>query len=73
VADNRGRLLYENHCVSCHTSTVHVREKRKAADFAALRGWVARWSTELKLKWGEEEQLAVTRYLNDRHYRYPAP
>jgi len=71
AADERGRLLYENHCQACHASTVHVREARKARTAAELRAYIARWAGELKLAWGEEEQAAVYRYLNNRYYKLP--
>lgn len=71
AAGDRGRLLYENHCQSCHTSTVHVREARKARTPAELRAYIARWSAELKLVWSEEEQSEVYHYLNNRYYKLP--
>lgn len=67
----RGRLLYENHCQVCHTSVVHVREQRKATTPGALRGWIDRWSTELKLSWTPEDSNDVYLYLNNRYYRLP--
>ncbi|MCK7583313.1 MAG: hypothetical protein MZV65_52385 [Chromatiales bacterium] len=42
----RGRLLYENHCMSCHESVLHIREKRKAANPAELRAAIERWAAE---------------------------
>jgi hypothetical protein len=71
AADARGRLLYENHCQACHASTVHVREARKARTAAELRAYIARWSDELKLAWGADEQEAVYQYLNNRYYKLP--
>jgi cytochrome c2 len=67
----RGRLLYENHCQRCHTSVVHVREQRKATTPAALRGWIDRWSADLKLGWTPEDSNDVYQYLNHRYYRLP--
>lgn len=68
----RGRLLYENHCQACHTSTVHIREQRKAKTPAELRAWIQRWATELKLVWSEDELADVYQLLNNRHYKFPA-
>jgi mono/diheme cytochrome c family protein len=65
----RGRLLYENHCTVCHTSVVHVRERRKAASREDIQTWIRRWQTELGLYWGTVEIDDVTEYLNDRYYR----
>jgi mono/diheme cytochrome c family protein len=65
----RGRLLYENHCQGCHTSTVHIREQRKVTSPAELRAFIARWAAELKLKWTDDEHNDVYSYLNERHYK----
>jgi hypothetical protein len=67
----RGRLLYENHCTSCHASTVHIRDQRKTTNPAELRAWILRWSGELKLSWGEDELADVYRHLNNRYYKFP--
>lgn len=71
-AVSRGQLLYQNHRIRCHTSVVHVREKRRADSLAAIESWVRRWSTEEKLGWGNEEVVEVVDYLNQRYYRFPA-
>lgn len=65
----RGRLLYENHCTVCHTSVVHVRERRKAASRENIRSWIRRWQRQLDLQWGTVEVDDVTEFLNDRYYR----
>jgi len=67
----RGRLLYENHCTSCHTSTAHVRDQRKTKTPAELRAWILRWSGELKLNWSEDELTDVYQYLNNHFYKFP--
>jgi mono/diheme cytochrome c family protein len=67
----RGQLLYENHCTSCHTSTLHVREQRKTKTPAELRAWILRWSGELKLNWSEDELADVYQYLNNQYYKFP--
>jgi hypothetical protein len=66
----RGELLYENHCTSCHESIVHIRENRRARSAADLRGWVARWSGELKLNWSSDEIDAVAEFLANRFYKF---
>jgi cytochrome c5 len=65
----RGRLLYQNHCTVCHTSVVHVRERRKAASREDIQSWIRRWQKELDLKWGSTEVDDVTEFLNNRFYR----
>jgi hypothetical protein len=67
----RGRLLYENHCSSCHSSTVHVRDQRKSKNPAEVRAWILRWSGELKLNWREDDLADVYRHLNNRYYKFP--
>jgi len=67
----RGRLLYENHCTSCHISTLHVRDQRKSKTPDEMRAWILRWSGELKLDWREDELADVYQYLNNRYYKFP--
>lgn len=71
ASEERGRLLYENHCMSCHASIVHVREQRKSKSQAELRAWILRWSGELKLNWRDDELADVYQYLNNRYYKFP--
>jgi len=66
----RGRLLYENHCAFCHASTVHIREQRKARTPAELRAWIQRWNDELKLNWQDNDVNDVLQYLNNRYYHF---
>lgn len=65
----RGQLLYENHCMVCHTSVVHVREKRKANSREEIRVWVLRWQNHLGLDWQSREIDDVVEFLNQRFYR----
>lgn len=66
----RGQMLYENHCTACHESVVHIRETRRTRSLAALRGRVTHWADYLRLDWGADEVEEVTRYLDDRYYRF---
>ena len=66
--DPRGRLLYENHCMGCHESVIHVRDRRLAKTMAEVQAQVVRWSDYLNLRWNREDIGEVTRYLNDRYY-----
>jgi hypothetical protein len=69
----RGAALYGTSCGSCHTQSVHGREKRAARDFDEIRGWVKRWSSSLRLRWTADEVEDVTLFLNDTYYKYPCP
>lgn len=69
----RGRLLYENHCMTCHESVVHIRSDRKSQSLGEVNWQVSRWASEIKLDWRYEEVSAVVRYLNERFYRFEKP
>jgi hypothetical protein len=69
---SRGELLYSTHCVFCHTTEVHWREKKVAADRAGVQAQVVRWQDNLGLKWSNDDIAEVARYLNAAFYHYPA-
>ncbi len=70
ASHERGEGLYINHCLSCHESTAHIRNNRRAKSLAELRWWVARWAVQLELTWGPDEVEDVTAYLNRTYYRF---
>ena len=65
----RGRLLYENHCVVCHTSKVHRRMPPLPIDMKDLRFIVSTWAKGQELHWTDEDVEDVVRYLDATHYR----
>lgn len=65
----RGKLLYENHCIGCHDSSMHIREHREKS-LAGVQAQVVRWAGELKLEWNKEEIASVVEYLNDNYYKF---
>jgi cytochrome c5 len=65
-----GKMLYENHCLSCHESMVHIRETQKAKTIEDIQYWVGRWSIELDVKWSADEIDAVVQHLNETFYHY---
>jgi hypothetical protein len=69
----RGRLLYENHCTSCHESVVHIRDNRQAKSLGEVYWQTTRWAVERELDWRYEEINDVARYLNTRFYQFEAP
>ena len=69
----RGELLYNTHCIACHTTQVHWREQKLASDWPSLERQVRRWSGNSGLAWSNEEVADVVRYLNVTYYRFPAP
>lgn len=70
---SRGELLYSTHCIACHTTEVHWREKRIATDWVTLQGQVNRWQGNTSLGWGDADITEVARYLNALYYHYDAP
>ena len=69
-AQSRGRMLYENHCLSCHESTVYIRARRKASNYNQLIYWVNQRADWLNLGWTGLEKREVIQYLNE-YYKYP--
>lgn len=69
-AQSRGELLYSTHCIACHTSQMHWRDKKVATDWTSLKFQVQRWQSNAELGWSEADVQDVTRYLNESIYRY---
>ena len=67
----RGQMLYENHCTSCHESTVYIRAKRKATNYKEVGDWVNQFAGWLNLGWTKVEKREVMQYLNERYYKFP--
>ncbi|MDD5412081.1 MAG: cytochrome c [Methylobacter sp.] len=67
----RGAMLYDNHCIQCHTQEVHWREKRMATDWESLIAQVDRWQRTFGLEWSKNDIKEVSRYLNSVYYHYP--
>lgn len=66
----RGRILYENHCMVCHTPKVHSRPNRIPLSLDELRQIVSNWAKEENLPWSNEEINDVVWYLNTTRYRF---
>lgn len=69
-APSRGQLLYDNHCVTCHESMVHIRNRQQVKSMQELRNQVARWAAYAKLRWDKDEIEEVARFLNTRFYKF---
>lgn len=69
----RGALLYDTHCIACHTTQLHWRDKRVATDWASLRQQVQRWQGAAGLAWNGDDIDAVALHLNQRFYRFRRP
>ena len=67
----RGRALYENHCVVCHTSQVHSRVNRLPVSRVEVGDIVEKWQAQQKLTWGTQEVEDVVEFLNRTRYQFP--
>jgi len=65
----RGRALYENHCIVCHTSKVHRRIPPLPIDTQDLRLIVAAWAKQQNLRWSGDDVEDVVYYLDRTYYR----
>lgn len=65
---SRAELLYETHCVACHTSVAH-RQLDRARSPAEVAASVRRWSDHQSLNWTESDIQDVTGFLIHRYYR----
>ena len=70
MAQSRGELLYTTHCISCHTTQMHWRDKRAVRDWTSLRFQVRRWQDAASLSWSDGDIQEVARYLNDTIYHF---
>jgi hypothetical protein len=70
MAQSRGELLYTTHCIACHTTEMHWRDRRAASNWPSLRDQVRRWQEAASLAWTDSEILDVARYLNETIYRF---
>ena len=68
----RGELLYSTHCVDCHTTQMHWRDKKVARDLNGLRAQVVRWQGNVGRNWDASEIGDVVDYLNRTFYKFPA-
>jgi mono/diheme cytochrome c family protein len=71
-AGSRGRLLYDHHCIACHSTQMHWRNQKLATDWPSLKAQVRRWQAAAQLNWSEDDIDEVARFLNDAIYRLPA-
>jgi len=69
-AQSRGELLYSTHCIACHSSQMHWRDKKLATDWNSLKAQVRRWQAAAMLGWREDDIVDVARYLNSSFYHF---
>lgn len=66
----RGRALYENHCIVCHTPKVHRRVPALPLQIDDLRFIVTLWASQRGLAWSREDIEDVVHFLDRTHYRF---
>jgi len=72
-----GKALVTKNCISCHAesfggdgSGIYTRESRKVKTSKGLVGQVRNCNTMIGLKWFEDEELNVAKYLNQTYYKF---
>lgn len=68
----RGRELYQTHCLACHYERIHKRERARSliGSLAALRVEVARRAALTRGPFTVEDLDDIAEYLNRSHYRF---
>ena len=66
----RGELLYNTHCIACHTTKMHWRDQRLATDWNSLNVQVRRWQSAIQLDWDDDDIASTASYLNRLYYRF---
>lgn len=66
----RGKLLYENQCVFCHTAKVHARAGQPKLTREEVRRVTEERVRDNNITWGKEEIDDVVEYLNLSRYRF---
>jgi mono/diheme cytochrome c family protein len=67
----RGKLLYETHCRSCHYERIHNRDPSRSLvrTFTQLRLEVAQRAANTGQRFTIEDLDDIAEYLNRSHYR----
>lgn len=68
----RGRVLYETFCMTCHYERVHERSRERSVvkSYADVRKQAARWSERTRMRFTPEDVDDVAEYLNRSHYKF---
>lgn len=69
----RGRILHDTYCISCHGTQVYKRDSKVATNCDEIRTQVVRWQSNVSLRWSEGDVDAVTTYLARTFYMVPCP
>ena len=68
----RGKLLYETHCLACHYERIHERDRSKSlvSSFTDLRIEVANRALSTERKFTPQELDEIAAYLDRSYYRF---
>ena len=68
----RGRELYETHCLGCHYERIHKRDPARSVvrSFTQLRVEVVRRAEQTRRPFTAEDLDDITAYLDRSHYRF---
>jgi mono/diheme cytochrome c family protein len=70
---DRGRLLYDTHCATCHTERLHTREKSVIQSYGALRAEVGKRAGMTNRQFSPDELEDIIEFLDRSHYRLDVP
>lgn len=72
-----GKKLVDKNCITCHAesfggdgSAIYTREFRKVKTAKGLVAQIRNCNTMIGLKWFEDEELNVAKYLNKTYYKF---
>jgi mono/diheme cytochrome c family protein len=67
----RGKLLYETHCLACHYERIHKRDPSRSLvkSESQLRVEVAQRAALTKQRFSAADLDEIAEYLNRTHYR----
>ena len=68
----RGKLLYETHCLACHYERIHKRDPSRSLvkSEAQLRVEVAQRAALTKQRFSAADLDDIAEYLDRTHYRF---
>ena len=67
---DRGRMLYEQQCVQCHTPNIHSRPNKLPLTRSELFGIIDEMRRISNLGWTPDEIDDVMEYLNQTRYHF---
>lgn len=71
----RGKALYDTHCIACHYERIHKRDPSRSLvrTFTQLRLEVAQRAANTGQRFTIEDLDDIAEYLNRTHYRFIEP